>query len=67
MRDPPRPDVKSSIAKCKTAGISVIMITGDNKDTGICIAKDVGILHEDDNLGERSIIGAEFEKLSNEN
>ena len=41
------------------------MITGDNRDTAICIANDVGILHEGDALNERSIIGAEFEKLNN--
>ena len=33
VRDPPRNDVKESIAKCKDAGISVVMTTGDIKET----------------------------------
>lgn len=33
LRDPPRPEVKAAIQKCKNAGVSVIMITGDIKET----------------------------------
>ena len=46
LRDPPRPEVKHAIAKCKEAGISVIMITGDIKETAESIAKEITIINE---------------------
>jgi len=45
--DPPRKEAAPAIAKCKTAGIRVIMVTGDHKHTAAAIAKEVGILSED--------------------
>ncbi len=46
MFDPPRENVKESIAKCKTAGIKTIIITGDHKLTAVAVAKDLGLFHE---------------------
>lgn len=43
MIDPPREEVKTAIQKCKTAGIRVIMITGDHVLTAHSIAKQLGI------------------------
>ncbi len=43
MIDPPRQGVKKAIATCYKAGIKVIMITGDNKDTASAIAKEIGL------------------------
>lgn len=59
MIDPPRPEVKHAIATCKKAGIDVIMITGDHKETAIAIGKELGIM--DNGL---AITGAELDKIS---
>lgn len=60
--DPPRKDVKESIALCKTAHIKPIMITGDSLNTAIAIARDIGILTND----EEAINGSELDKLTEE-
>lgn len=44
MMDPPRPEVVTAVKKCQEAGIKVIMITGDHKNTAIAIAKQLNIL-----------------------
>ncbi|EAR82769.2 sarco/endoplasmic reticulum calcium-translocating P-type ATPase (macronuclear) [Tetrahymena thermophila SB210] len=65
VRDPPRPEVAASIQKCKQAGISVIMITGDIKETAESIARDIGIIQAGDEEF-RSLTGHTFENLSEE-
>jgi len=44
MIDPPRPAVPDAIRKCRSAGIKVIMVTGDHPVTAKAIAKAVGII-----------------------
>ena len=46
MIDPPRAAVPDAVAKCRSAGIKVIMITGDHPITAKEIAKGVGIISE---------------------
>jgi Ca2+-transporting ATPase len=62
MIDPPRPEVKSAIDKCKTAGIKTVMITGDHKITAIAIAKALGILEDE----SEATTGPEVEKMTQE-
>ena len=50
MVDSPRPDVKPAIKACKLAGIRPIMITGDSETTASAIAKEVGIIENDDGV-----------------
>ena len=47
MIDPPRANVPEAVAKCKSAGIKVIMVTGDHPITAAAIAKNVSIITED--------------------
>ena len=46
IADPLRPDVIEAVATCQKAGIFVRMVTGDNLDTAMAIAKEAGILHD---------------------
>ncbi len=47
MIDPCRPEVYSAIKECKEAGVRVVMITGDHKDTAVAIGKDLGIIENE--------------------
>ena len=60
MIDPARPEAKDAVAKCKTAGIRTIMITGDHPDTARYIAADLGMTTPDG----RVITGVQMEKMS---
>jgi magnesium-transporting ATPase (P-type) len=57
--DPPRDEVKVSIAECQSAGIRPVMVTGDHKATGLAIARILGIAREQD----RAVDGRELELM----
>ena len=44
MMDPPRPEVEQAVQECRTAGIKVIMITGDYGVTAESIARRIGLV-----------------------
>jgi Ca2+-transporting ATPase len=66
IKDPLREQVPPSIQKCKEAGIRVIMITGDNKNTAEAIAREAGILAEGQKSEGNCFTGTEFEALNEE-
>jgi Ca2+-transporting ATPase len=60
MLDAPRPEVRDAVARCRSAGIRPMMITGDHQLTAKAVAEDLGIATPDD----RVLTGRELEKLS---
>lgn len=64
MADPPRKEVPMSIQRCKNAGIRVIVITGDNRNTAESICRQIGVFDEHESLIGKSYTGREFDQLS---
>ena len=62
MIDPVRPEVKSAIEECRSAGITPVMITGDHKDTAVAIAMELGIITDQ----SQAITGSELNAISDE-
>ena len=44
LEDPPRPEVPLAVSRCATAGIKVIMCTGDHPRTAVAIAREIGLI-----------------------
>ncbi|KAJ3166780.1 hypothetical protein HK101_011875 [Irineochytrium annulatum] len=64
MLDPPRAEVKESIRKCKEAGVRVIVITGDNKETAESICRKIGVFTATEDVTSKSYTGREFDDMS---
>lgn len=64
IQDPVRPECKQAISQCRTAGINVIMITGDAKETAVAVAKQLGIITDEKSAAAACFTGNEFEKMS---
>ena len=62
MKDPLREEVKGAVKSCSSAGISVVMITGDHKDTAVSIGKELGIINSE----KEALTGSDLEKMTNE-
>ena len=50
IRDDVRPEAKQAIKEVQNAGVQVVMIAGDRKETAVAIAKDSGLIKSDDEL-----------------
>jgi len=61
LADPPRPEVRESIATCQRAGVRIVMITGDHPLTAMAIARQVGLDGNHD-----VVIGSELDTLSDD-
>ncbi len=64
LEDPLRPEVPDAVAKCHTAGIDVVMITGDHPETAEAIARQAGMIPKDALPGAMIITGSELGTLS---
>ena len=62
MQDPPRPEIMSAVEKCRGAGMRPVMITGDYKDTAFAIAKQIGIVRNENEV----MSGEDIDKCSDE-
>jgi len=69
MIDPPRPEVIPAIRQAKEAGIRTIMITGDYPATARAIARQIGLLTDNEQRASRNsdvVTGAELEAMSDD-
>jgi Ca2+-transporting ATPase len=62
MIDPPRQEAREAIAKCKTAGIRAVMITGDHKNTAVAVGRELGLFEGN----AQALTGSDLDGLSDQ-
>lgn len=61
LHDPPRPEVPEAIERCRSAGIKVIMVTGDHPHTALAIGREIGLVRSPEPV---LVQGAALRKMS---
>lgn len=61
LKDDIRPEAKDGVSLIKSAGINIVMVTGDSKETATSIAKEVGIITSNNDI---VLSSSDLEKLS---
>ncbi|CAD7938056.1 unnamed protein product [Amoebophrya sp. A25] len=54
LEDPPKRGVREAVSRARSAGVKVVMVTGDHRDTAAAIARELGILEDD---GSAAVLG----------
>jgi Ca2+-transporting ATPase len=62
MMDPPRPEVREAMGKCRSSGIRTVMITGDHKNTAVAVARELGLFGSD----SVALTGEDVDRLSDD-
>lgn len=62
MKDPPRTEAKEAISTARSAGLEVVMITGDHRDTAVAVARELELFRE----GDIALTGEELDRVTDQ-